>query len=179
MAELTVDLVYGKALFQAAKEESKTDSILEEVMELEKLFQREPEFFGFFCSPIISAKEKKAVIRQVFEGRISQELVNLLCVLIDKGRGKHLPRIAKQFQILVNESTGHITGTIYSVLPLAQEQLTAFEQKTGDLLGKGVKLFNKIDSSLIGGVRIFVDGKLIDASIKTRLSDLMESLTTS
>lgn len=179
MAELTVDLTYGKALFQAARELDKVNLITEEVTELEKLFSREPEFFSFFCSPIISAKEKKAVIRKVFLDRISPELTNLLCVLIDKGRGKHLPKIANQYRLLVNESTGHIVGTLYSVIPLDPAQLASFEEKTGDLLGKKVKLQNRTDSSLIGGVRIFVDGKLIDASVKTRLETLMERLATS
>lgn len=179
MAELTVDLTYGKALFQAALESSKTELILKEAMEVDQLFQNEKEFFQFFCSPIISSAEKKAVIRKVFSDQISPEMVNFLMILIDKGRGKHFHKIVNQYRLQLEESEGYARGTIYTVIPLNEAKLGEFEEKTGKLLRKRVKLENQIDTSLIGGVRILVEGKLIDASVRSRLSGLMESLTTS
>ena len=176
MAELTVDMTYGKALFLAAQDVGKTDLIMEEATEIVELFQKEQSFFHFFCSPIISAKEKKLVIEKVFEGRASQELINLLMVLIDKGRGKHLQRIVQRYRLLMNESHGFSTGTIFSCIPLSPEQLASFEEKTGKLLGKNVKLFNKTDATIIGGVKILIEGKIIDASIKKRLYDLKDSI---
>lgn len=179
MEELTVDLTYGKALLQAARDLSKTELILKEAVEVDQLFQKEKGFYQFFCSPIISSGEKKAVVRQVFRDQISPELVNFLLVLIDKGRGKHLHKIIRQYRLQLEESQGYSGGTIYSVIPLDAAKLAQFEEKTGKLLRKRVKLENRIDASLIGGVRILVEGKLIDASVKNRLSGLMESLTTS
>lgn len=176
MAELTVDMTYGKALFMAAQEVGKTDLIMEEATQLVELFQREQQFFRFFCMPIISANEKKKVIKKVFEGQLSKELVNLLQILVDKNRGKHLQRIVQQYRLLMNESHGFSTGTIFSAVPLTPNQLTSFEEKTGKLMRKNVKLTNKTDKKLIGGVRIFIEGKIIDASIKKRLFDLKESL---
>ena len=140
------------------------------------LFHREREFFGFICSPVISGAEKKTVVRTVLKDRIADELVNFLMILIDKGRGRHFDKIRDQYIKLFNESKGYTTGMVYSVSPLTGEQIEAFEEKTGTYLGKEVKLTNKIDASLLGGVRIFVDGKLIDASVKKRLEDLMETL---
>jgi len=176
MAELTVDMTYGKALFEAAREVNKTDKIMREAGELSEIFKREKEFFEFLCTPVISASSKKEVVKKIFEGEISSELVNLLYILIDKGRAKHFHRIIKQYRLLLNESHGFTTGVIFSVLPLSAEQLTSFEEKTGKLLQKNVKLENRTDTSIIGGVRIFVEGKVIDATVKKRLSDLAEQL---
>lgn len=176
MAELTVDKTYAKGLFLAAKERSKTDAIMQEAKELAALFDREKEFFQFICSPIVSGSEKKQAVRSVFEGRISQEMVNFLLVLIDKGRAGHLQRIVKQYELLLNESLGFSRGVIYSVAPLSEEQLTSFEEKIGYMINKKVKLDNRTDKNLIGGVRIFVEGRLIDASVKKRLSDLKETM---
>ena len=47
MAELTVDMIYGKALFEAASEREKTDIILQEAMEVLDILKKEPEFFEF------------------------------------------------------------------------------------------------------------------------------------
>lgn len=176
MADVTVDMTYGKALFSAAADLGKTDTILEEAAALDELFEQEKEFFEFLCTPVISAAEKKKVIGTVLEDRISPELLHLLYILVDKGRAKHFPRIVRQYRLLINEARGFSMGTVFSVLPLSLEQLAALEEQTGKLLKKKVKLENRTDPHIIGGVRIFIEGKVIDATIKRRLLDLKDRI---
>ena len=65
---------------------------------------------------------------------------------------------------------------MYSAVPLSRSTLAKFEAETGKLLQKKVRLENEIDKSLIGGVRIFADGKMIDASVRARVSALIETI---
>ena len=176
MAELTVELIYGKALYEAAFDVNKTDVILEEAQELMGIFKAEPEFYEFISTPIISATQKKEAVTKIFSNRICDELLNLLLILIDKGRTKEFGNIIRRYKLLINQSLGFSNGTIFSVKPLSNEQLKTFEEKTGKLIQKNVKLENKTDSTIIGGVRIFIEGKVIDATIRKRLNDLNESL---
>lgn len=176
MAELTVDITYGKALFEAASDVNKTEILLQEALEVLDILKLEPEFFEFLKTPVISAAEKKQAITKIFSGKISDELVHLLWILIDKGRTKEFGSIVRRFQQMIHESQGFSTGTIFSVQPLSAEQLSVFEEKTSKLMQKKVKLENRTDSSIIGGVRIFIEGKVIDATVRKRLNDLGESL---
>ena len=73
---------------------------------------------------------------------------------------------------LMDEYRGEAYGKIYSAVPLSPEQLVKFEAEAGKLLREKVKLRNKIDRSLLGGVKVLVDGKLIDASLRACLNDL-------
>ena len=68
------------------------------------------------------------------------------------------------------------TGILYSVTPLSEERVKAFEEKLEKHIGKKVRLLNRIDTSLVGGIRIFIEGQLIDASIRKRLTDLAERI---
>ncbi len=176
MAELTVNTVYGKALFEVASEVNKTDLILEEAQEILEIFKAEPEFHEFVCTPIISAAIKKDTLEKIFSGKICAEMLNLLFILIDKRRMKAFGGIIRKYKQLIDESKGFSIGTIFSVNPLSKEQLEIFEEKTGKLIRKNVKLENRTDSTIIGGVRIFIEGKVIDATIRKRLNDLSESL---
>lgn len=178
MAELTVDKTYAKGLFLAASEKSKTDAIMEEAKELVSLFDREKDFSDLLCSPAVSGDEKKQIIQNVFNERISKEMTNFLMILVDKGRVRHLPRIVRQYERLLLESHGLSRGVIYSAVKLSPEKLSSFEEKTSSLIGKKTRLENRVDKSLIGGVRIFVEGRLIDASVKKRLSDMKETMAT-
>ena len=172
MAELTVDLTYGTALFQAAEEAGKKDLVLEEVGQVLDIFEKEPDLFAFFNYPAISAEEKKEVLKNIFEGRICTEVLNLLYILVDKRRTAHFPKIVKAFKDCVNQEDGVTYGVVYSVEPLKEEQLAKFEEQTSALLKTNAKLENKLDPKLIGGVKILIDGRVIDASIRKRFEDL-------
>lgn len=176
MAELTVDMTYGKALFLAASDVGKTAILGQEGKAIQEILNGEPEFWSFLVTPAVSAAEKKRVLQEVFGGRVNEELLNFLFILIDKGRITQFASIMKRYQYLLDEENGVCAGTIFSVKPLASEQLVEFERQTGALLRKNVTLRNELSSQIIGGVRIFVDGKMIDATVQTRLSDLSESL---
>ena len=172
MAELTVEITYGKALFEAARDMNKVDQILEELKAISVIFKQEPDFYEFFITPVLSGPEKKKVIEKIFAGRISDEMHNFLRVLIDKRRPASYSRIAREYGKLVDESLGLSVGTVVSAIPLSDEQLNSFAEKTGKLLRKNIKLSNKVDPSILGGVKIFIEGKVIDASIRKQLQDL-------
>ena len=70
MAELTVDLVYGTALLEAARDTGTEKEILEEGFQVLDIIEREQELGAFINYPAISAEEKKVVLKNIFEGEI-------------------------------------------------------------------------------------------------------------
>ena len=176
MEKLTVDLVYGQALFDAAKDTGKLSNINEEYSAVSEVFAENPELKKLFGIPAISLKEKKAIAEKIFGGHISQELLNFICVLIEKRRMNSWAGIGRVYEKLVWESEGFTKGVLYSAVPAGKERLQAFEEKTSVVAGKRVVLENRIDETIIGGVKIYVDGKLIDASVKGRLENMKQRI---
>ena len=176
MAELTVDITYGSALFQAAKETDKIDVLSEEAAEVQKIFEMEPLFFKALTFPEISAEEKMSMVDNVFGSKISEEMINFLKVLIRNGRMMAFGRIIRMFEKLKSEEEGIEQGMVYSVEPLDEERIRILEEETSDLMGGVVKLKNEIDKSLIGGILIQLDGKIIDASLRKRLQDISSAI---
>ena len=176
MAESLVSLTYGTALYEAARDGQKTERVLQEISELASLIEKEADFKEFLNSPALDDDEKKAVIEKIFRGRYCDEVVNFLFVLIDKDRTQQLNKIARQYLSLYDAEKGIAEGYIYSTIPLKDELLTRFEEEMARLLRKKVRLENRIDESLIGGVKIQADGKLIDKSLKSDLDRLRKEL---
>ena len=176
MAELTRELALGKALLRVAQASGKADQILVDAEKLVETFDKEGVFYRFFCSPSVSNEEKKSVIRQVFAKQIEPELLDFLMTLIDKKGESLLKEAVRHYRVLLDESQGVATGILYSVTPLSEERVKAFEEKLEKHIGKKVRLLNRIDTSLVGGIRIFIEGQLIDASIRKRLTDLAERI---
>ena len=176
MAELTIDLTYGTALFDAARELGKQEQILEEATEVLGILHQEPDLRAFINYPAISAEEKKDAIGKIFEGCISEELLNFIYVLIDKRRTMHFEKMIKVYKKLMDKEEGVSYGTAYSVEPLGEARIAELEAEASKLFGANVKLENENDPKLIGGVKLLVDGKMIDISIRKKINDLRNSI---
>ena len=61
---------------------------------------------------------------------------------------------------------------MYSVVPLDKKRIEELEQDVSKLLQMNVRLTNEIDPKLIGGFKILVEGRIIDASIRKKFDDL-------
>lgn len=176
MDPLTVSDTYGQALYDAAASESKVKEIGEELQALTKLFGDEPDLKRLFLVPTLAAENKKAAAKKIFEGRISKELLNFLYVLIDRSRVGAWDEIARKYARLVDAAEGFSKGVLYTVVPVTKEQLARFEEEAGKAVEKRVKLENHIDKTILGGAVLYVDGKLVDMSIRARLEQLRKRM---
>lgn len=176
MAELTIDKVYAKALYQVAQEMNIQERVVAEANEIGAIMKKEPDLKRFMDSPIISVAEKKQVLEAIFQDQICEELMNFLFVLVDKGRTRHFEKILGRLIRISMEEEGISAGVLYSTQLLSNKQLEGFEAQTGKLLRKKVHLENHVDSSLVGGVKILIEGKIIDASFRKQLDSFRDAL---
>ena len=172
MEELTIDLTYGTALFEAAKDTGQKERIMEEAAEVLEILKQEPDFHAFLNYPAISADEKKKTVGNIFEGRICDELLNFIYVLIDKRRTMYFEKMVNVYKKLMDKEEGISYGTVYSVIPLGEARIKELEEETSQLLRSNVRLVNEMDPGLMGGIKILVDGKIIDASVRKKITDL-------
>ena len=179
MAELAVDLTYGTALVEAAREVGKENQILEEAQAVVQLIEDEPDLHQFINYPGVSADEKKEVLKNIFEGRICNELLNFLYILVDKRRTMNFGRIIKVYKSLIEKEEGVSYGTVYSVVKLSDERIAELEEQTSKLLQMKVKLENEIDPSLLAGFKVLVEGKIIDASYRKKFDELASQMNLS
>ena len=172
MAELTVDRTYAGALAEAAHELDMEALILEEGEQIVGILKDEPDLKKFIGFPGISADEKKAVLTGIFEGRICRELLNFLYVLIDKRRAERFESIMKVYRKLLEEEEGVSYGTVYSVEGLDDNQISEIEEDISNLLQAKVKLTNETDPGIMAGIKVLIDGKIIDATYKRMFNEM-------
>ena len=177
--EIEVAMTYARALYDAAKDLDHVEEILEEIIALDKIFRQEKNLRAILQNPAFSRAQKKESIRNIFEGRVHEEVVNFLCILIDKNRYYDFHGIVREYRSIVDEEQGRGFGVIYSAVPLTGEQTGKFEEQASRLLRKNITLRNIVDPSVIGGVRLFIDGKMIDASLSTKLERMAENIRNS
>ena len=64
-----------------------------------------------------------------------------------------------------------------SAVPLSGQQLERLRAKLEEISGKKIQLQPKVDPSVLGGLRVSLEGKLLDGTVKGRLDDLRRKVS--
>ena len=176
MAKL-ISKTYGDALFELAVEKDKVDVLLEEIEQLQEVLSKNVEFGSLMNHPKIIKEEKIQVAKEVFEGRVSEELLGFLIIIISKYRYKDIDAILDYFVAEVKRYKGIGVATVTTAVPLKEEQCKKIEQKLLDTTQyTKMEMHYHLDESLIGGMVVRIGDRVVDSSIKTKLSELQKEL---
>ena len=174
--ELEVAMTYARALYGAATDNGHTKEIRDEILRIDHIFREETDFMKIMANPAVSVVKKRNMLKKVFEERVHEEVLNFMYILVDKGRFYGLHKMIKFYYDLDDEARGEGYGIVYSVYPLEAGQLSKFEEEVSKLFHKKIHLNNKIEKKLMGGVKLLVEGKILDASVKGRLNKVAQKI---
>ena len=176
MAKL-VSKVYGDALFEAAMEKDMVDSLYEEAAALIPILKESPELLALLGNPQIVKEEKTAILRRVFSGRLTEELMGFLCIMLEKDRQNDMIPILDHFVRRVKEYKKIGSAFVTSAVPLKDEQKASLEAKLLETTSyRELETSYDTDPSLLGGMVIRIGDRVVDSSIKTRLYGLKKEL---
>ncbi len=176
MAKL-VAKVYGDALFAAALEAGRMDEMYEEICELRKILGENEDLQKLLDNPKIIREEKESVIENIFRGRVSDEIVELMKLMIAKGRYSQIESVFDYVIGLVKEEKKIGIAYVASALPLTGDQKANIIRRLLDTTKyEQFEMNYSVDKSLIGGVVIRIGDRVVDSSIKTKLYELSKDL---
>lgn len=167
---------YAIALLQIAKEKNCNFEYRQEILSILSAFENCDELINLINTPLITKADKKIVISSVLENQPYEDIKNFIFIIFDNSREKELLNILKEFISLSNAEDGIAEGIIYSASKLSKDEIKRIEEAISKKLNKKIVLKNKLDSSLIGGVKVSIDGHVFDGTIKTKLKDLQSKL---
>jgi F-type H+-transporting ATPase subunit delta len=117
------------------------------------------------------------VLSGILKGRVQQEILNFVLLLIDKERIGSLPGILRESVRLANERRKIMELTIYTAFPITQEQIDTICGKFKNMYNAAdVKVTVTVDSSLIGGVKVVIGDKVYDGSVRKKLAGLRKNM---
>mgnify|MGYP002069388992 FL=1 len=164
-------------MFELAVEENKVDDLLDEIGQLQKVLQENVDFGRLMTHPKINKDEKIQVVTDVFKGRISDELLGFLTIIISKDRYQEIDGILEYFLTEVKKYKGIGVATVTTAVPLREEQCKKVEQRLLDTTDyKSMEIHYKQDAALIGGMVIRIGDRVVDSSISTKLNELQKDL---
>ena len=115
-------------------------------------------------------------MQKSFEGKVDEKIYNFLNLLVDKNRMFLLPNIKYLFNEKISEKQNILNVEAQTVIELNDDMRNLLIKKLEKITNKNVKITNKINKDIIGGVILSFDGNVIDGSVQTQLKRLQKLL---
>ena len=176
MSEAVVAKRYARALLNIASEKKLYDQFAQDLSLLNATFELNPDFETLLSHPRIALDAKKDMLKQAFSGKLSEDVLSLILLLVESNRENIIPDLVKEYIAMANDAQNIVDATVYSTFSLSEAELSKLSAEFGKTIGKTIRLKAVLDPSIVGGLLIRIGDRLYDGSVRGKLSRFRQTL---
>ncbi|MBQ8684123.1 MAG: ATP synthase F1 subunit delta [Clostridia bacterium] len=165
---------YAEALFALAAETGEQEACLTGLTLVADLLADNPDYRELLANPAIPAAERYALLEQALAGAVPESVLSFLGLLCAHGRIRMLDDCLEDYRALYRASISLSTAYVTSAVALTDGQRDRLQNKLEALTGHTVVLECAVDETLLGGMTVHIDGKVLDGSLRHRLQEVKE-----
>jgi F-type H+-transporting ATPase subunit delta len=164
---------YATALFELALEGNAVDQVQSDLKAFAALVASSPDLQRLVRSPVFGADEQAKALDAVLDkASISGIAKNLLRVVTANRRLFAVDQIIRGFNAMVAAHKGEVTAQVTVAEPLNDARMNDIRNALRQVTGKDVKVDVTVDPSIIGGLKVKVGSRMVDASLRTKLNSI-------
>ncbi|MBR5754985.1 MAG: ATP synthase F1 subunit delta, partial [Erysipelotrichaceae bacterium] len=168
---------YARNLMELANQEGQVELLFSEIKRINDELNRNDELLRYIDSVDHSYAEKKAKLQEVFDNDLEESVLYAFFLIVDTIPRKHVEStLIHEFLAYYYQTRGTIFGTVSSANALDKYSLYSLEQAFTRKLGHMIKLENKVDRKLLGGVRVEINGEVWDGTYRAQMEGLKDAL---
>jgi F-type H+-transporting ATPase subunit delta len=123
----------------------------------------------FIVSPVIPAKKKVSVMRELFGKAVGKEVLTFFLLLTEKRREDFIPDIIAEFGALLDKRQGVVEAKVSSALAIDARQQDLLRKRLEAYTARKIRMHLALDPSLKGGLVIQIGDTVLDGSVKHQL----------
>jgi F-type H+-transporting ATPase subunit delta len=164
---------YATALFELALEEKKLDAVADDLERFRAMLEGSEDLLRLVRSPVFGADEQEKALPAILDkAKIGGLAGKFLMIVTQTRRLFSVREMIRAFRALVARHKGEVSAEVTVAEPLKDAHLEALTQAIAASAGKNVKLDVKVDPSIIGGMKVKLGSRMVDASLKTKLNSI-------
>ena len=168
---------YSRALFEVLKEANELEKTEADIKNLMFLLKNSKEIENFIHNPSQSKENQNNVIKLLSEKfNFSKNLRNFMFLLVEKRRIFFVEKILNSFLRLCSQKRGEVKASLISSKEISEVELERISKELSSSTSSTIKFNYKVDTDLIGGLKLQLGSFMIDTSIKNKLNKYKQKL---
>jgi F-type H+-transporting ATPase subunit delta len=164
---------YATALFELALESKAVDPVKSDLASFDAMVASNPDLTRLVRSPVFSAGDQAKALSAVLDkAGIKGIAANFLRVVASNRRLFAARDMIRGFNALVAKHKGEVTAEVTVAEPLNDARMNEIRDALKQVTGKDVQVDVTVDPSIIGGLKVKVGSRMVDASLRTKLNSI-------
>ena len=165
---------YAAALFSLARENECEEACYEGLHLMLGEISPAPDYLVLLSSPSVPAAERVSLLETAFAGRVCEPVLSFASLLCERGHMMQFPHCVSEFDALYKALRSVLDARVVSAVALTEQEKAALVQKLEKISGRHVRPQYEVDPSLLGGVTVYMDGTVIDGSLRRKLNEMKD-----
>lgn len=165
---------YAQALFMLACEDGRQREYGRVLEQVKAAFEAQPDYALLLASPAIPVPERLRAIEAAFAELAPEHVLSYLKLLCEKGRIGCFVESVEAYQALLDAWEHVANAKITSAVELTEEEKQKLQLALERRCKGQVRAEYVVDTELLGGLVVEVDGNVLDGSLRQRLSEVKE-----
>lgn len=164
---------YAKALFELAEADGALDKVAGDLSRLGAMIAESADLDRMIRSPMVTRADQGKVMETLLARIEASGLTGrFLGLVVEKRRLAAIPAIVSSFHVLLAARRGEATAEVVSAQALSPAQTQALNESLAKAVGSKVTVDVRVDPLLIGGLVVKVGSRMVDSSLRTKLSHM-------
>lgn len=168
---------YARVLFELASAADDVDAVDAGLHTVVETVRGSVELRDVLADESVTAEKKRAIVRDIFSDSVAPEAVAIAGLAIERGLGGSLSAIVEAFGEIAEAERGIVVAEVTTAITLTDALRTSLTEKLATALGRPVALRERVDETILGGIRINVAGRVLDGSLSSQLDAMRATLS--
>jgi|GEM_PF-2073984 ATP synthase, F1 delta subunit len=166
---------YSLALYELSEEQKCEKEVYEAALFLQEALLKQPDYLKIVSSPCIPKEERLSLLDELLSNmpRILKHTILLLC---QNNKIISLSEVLASYIEQYQGGKGILNVLAITALPMSADMKTRLIDTLQKRFDKEIRLKNEVDSSCLGGIKLQVNKKQYDGSVKRQLDEMRQIL---
>ena len=168
----------ARTLFELATLADVVDRVDEDLATVVKAVRGHVELHQALADTSLPAEKKRDILREIFGDAVSPEALAMVTLMVERGLVDSLGDLARLYRETAEAERGVVVAEVTTAIELGGTQKEKLARQISEALGRPVTLRERVDASIIGGIRINVAGRVFDGTVASQLEGVRQALAT-
>ncbi len=171
-----ISVRYARALLKSATDQKLEDTVYQEMMTVAKSYLEVPQLRQTIDNPMLS-KDKKLTLLQTAAGEKPSALTkSFIQLVLKEDRENVIQFMANSYITLYRKQKNVIRGKLTTAARVSAQTEQKMRQMVESKTNGTVEFETEVNPDIIGGFILEYDTYRMDASVKTRLNNILNTL---
>ena len=168
----------ARVLFELATVSDVVDAVDADLASVVKAVRGHVDLHQALTDTSLAAEKKRDILRDIFGESIAPETLAIVTLIVERGMTEQLGELARVFGETAESERGVIVAEVTTAIELDKRLRAKLVKQISDATGRPVTLRERVDESILGGIRINVAGRVLDGTVTSQLGSVRQALIT-